>query len=158
MDNGIKFGMIAGAVAAAVFLVFYLITDSPEQSDSARAVGSSDAGQSPSVVNLRSKEQEYLPEGQKEIVDKLSQVRQRPIEAAPATSPQSSTAVSGAAPKKPVVKYTVVSGDTLSDISKRFYGTTAKWQLILDANRKTLKNPAGLKPGMELIIPPDPAQ
>jgi nucleoid-associated protein YgaU len=49
--------------------------------------------------------------------------------------------------------HTVQRGDTLSGISKQYYGTTAKWRKILDANRNTLKSPDSLTPGMKLIIP-----
>ncbi len=159
MTKDFKFGMIAGMIFSAVFLVYYLVSSSPEQSDSARAVFSSDESgdnTTMNVVPLRTKDQGYLPEGQKEILDRLQQVRQRPSDEQTVTgtvtrTPSQST--SQVAQKKPPRTYTVVSGDTLSDISSKFYGTTTKWPLILDANRKTLKTPAGLKPGMELVIP-----
>jgi len=47
----------------------------------------------------------------------------------------------------------VKRGETLSAISKQYYGTTTKWQKILDANRAVLKNPNNLAPGTKLIIP-----
>jgi len=42
---------------------------------------------------------------------------------------------------------------TLSAISRQYYGTANKWQKILDANRDILKDPGKIKPGMKLIIP-----
>jgi nucleoid-associated protein YgaU len=50
--------------------------------------------------------------------------------------------------------YTVKKGDTLQKISEKYYGTTKKWQKIMQANRKTLKDdPKKLRPGMKLVIP-----
>ena len=47
----------------------------------------------------------------------------------------------------------VQKGETLSAISKQYYGSSNKWQKIFDANRSILKNPESLAPGMKLIIP-----
>ncbi|MEO6709416.1 MAG: LysM peptidoglycan-binding domain-containing protein [Planctomycetota bacterium] len=49
--------------------------------------------------------------------------------------------------------YVVKSGDALSKISQEFYGTSKKWQKILDANRDILSSPEKLQPGMRLRIP-----
>ena len=49
--------------------------------------------------------------------------------------------------------YVVKKGDVLSAISQRYYGTSKKWQKILDANRDTLSSPEKLRPGMKLRIP-----
>ena len=49
--------------------------------------------------------------------------------------------------------YIVKKGDVLSGISQQFYGTSKKWQKILDANRDTLSSPEKLRPGMHLRIP-----
>jgi nucleoid-associated protein YgaU len=47
----------------------------------------------------------------------------------------------------------VRSGETLSDISYKYYGSADKWQKILDADRFPIKNPNRLRPGTKLIIP-----
>lgn len=49
--------------------------------------------------------------------------------------------------------YTVQIGDTLSSISRRFYGSEARWRDIYNANRDKLPNPQSLKPGQILRIP-----
>ncbi len=54
------------------------------------------------------------------------------------------------------VEYIVRSGDTLGEISKTYYGTTALWEIILDANRTLISRPQDLRPGMRLLIPPNP--
>jgi nucleoid-associated protein YgaU len=49
--------------------------------------------------------------------------------------------------------YSVKSGDTLSKISKQFYGDANKYMKIFDANRDTLSDPDKIKPGQVLKIP-----
>jgi nucleoid-associated protein YgaU len=50
--------------------------------------------------------------------------------------------------------YTVVSGDTLSKISKNAYGDPNKYQKIFEANTPMLKHPDKIYPGQVLRIPP----
>ena len=50
--------------------------------------------------------------------------------------------------------YTVQSGDTLSKISKQFYGDATKYMKIFDANRDQLNDPDRIKVGQVLQIPP----
>jgi nucleoid-associated protein YgaU len=47
----------------------------------------------------------------------------------------------------------VRTGETLSDISYKYYGSSNKWRKILDANRSQIKDANRLRPGTELIIP-----
>jgi nucleoid-associated protein YgaU len=49
--------------------------------------------------------------------------------------------------------YTVQKGDTLSHISKQFYGKAGAWNQIFEANRDQLDNPDLIKPGQVLKIP-----
>jgi nucleoid-associated protein YgaU len=54
----------------------------------------------------------------------------------------------------PVPKtYTVQAGDTLSKISKQFYGDAGKYMKIFEANRDKLSNPDLIKVGQVLVIP-----
>ena len=50
--------------------------------------------------------------------------------------------------------YTVVSGDTLSKISKQYYGDANKYMKIFEANKPMLSNPDKIYPGQKLRIPP----
>ncbi len=52
--------------------------------------------------------------------------------------------------------YTVQPGDTLSAISKRFYGTTADWPGLARVNSSVVHNPNVLYIGEKLQIPSDP--
>jgi nucleoid-associated protein YgaU len=55
---------------------------------------------------------------------------------------------------KEVKKHVVVSGDTLSGISKKYYDDASKYMKIYDANKDVIGgDPNLIKPGMELIIP-----
>gem|GEM_PF-885498 len=49
--------------------------------------------------------------------------------------------------------YVVRKGDTLSAISRRYYGTALEWRRLADVNRDVLTAPDQLKPGMVLKIP-----
>lgn len=49
--------------------------------------------------------------------------------------------------------YTVQAGDTLSKISKHFYGDPNQYMKIANANKEKVPNPDKITPGMELNIP-----
>jgi nucleoid-associated protein YgaU len=49
--------------------------------------------------------------------------------------------------------YTVKSGDTLSKISKQFYGSPSDYMKIFDANRDQITDPDKIRVGQELKIP-----
>ncbi len=47
----------------------------------------------------------------------------------------------------------VRKGETLSEISRKYYGSANKWQKILDANRNVISDANKLRPETKLIIP-----
>ena len=49
--------------------------------------------------------------------------------------------------------YTVMPGDTLSNVSRKVYGTKNRWREIFNANRDRMATPESLKPGQVLRIP-----
>jgi len=51
--------------------------------------------------------------------------------------------------------YTVKSGDTLSKISKQYYGNSNEYMRIFYANRDKLNDPNKIQVGQQLVIPPD---
>jgi LysM repeat protein len=73
----------------------------------------------------------------------------------PAATPQAApepTPQAAPAPAAPAAQtYTVVSGDTLSAISKRFYGDANQYMRIAQANG--IPNPDRIFPGQQLTIP-----
>ena len=50
--------------------------------------------------------------------------------------------------------HTVVSGDNLSKIAKKFYGDANKYPVIFEANKPMLSHPDKIYPGQMLRIPP----
>ena len=69
--------------------------------------------------------------------------------------PNAQSAASGSSPKaKPAGRtYTVQSGDSLSKISKQFYGSPNEYMKIFEANRDVLNDPNKIAPGQTLKIP-----
>ena len=51
-------------------------------------------------------------------------------------------------------KFHIISaGETLSDISRTYYGSANEWRKILNANREIIKDVNKLRPGTKIIIP-----
>jgi nucleoid-associated protein YgaU len=63
------------------------------------------------------------------------------------------TAGAGIGGGESVRRYTVQAGDTLSKISRQFYGDTGQYNKIFQANRDKLDDPNKIQPGQELVIP-----
>ena len=61
--------------------------------------------------------------------------------------------VKKAGSKKTDQTYVVQSGDTLFSISRKFYNSPKRWKAILEANRKSIRNPKDLTVGQTLLIP-----
>ena len=70
---------------------------------------------------------------------------------------QSGTASTAAARAPESRTYTVVTGDSLSKIARKFYGDANRWREIFAANRDQLDNPDLIQPGQVLKIPADDA-
>lgn len=63
------------------------------------------------------------------------------------------SAPGGQAASKGGTVYTVVKGDCLWNIARKFYGSGAKYTLIFNANKGIIKNPSLIYPGQVLTIP-----
>lgn len=62
---------------------------------------------------------------------------------------------SSAAPKSATRVHVVRKGDTLGNISRKYYGTNDLWRFLADANKiRNPKRTKKLKPGRKLTIPP----
>ncbi len=72
---------------------------------------------------------------------------------APAPAPAEAPAAAAEAPVE-VTVHEVVSGDTLSGIAKKYYGSGNLYMRIFEANRDVLDNPDLIKVGQKLKIPP----
>jgi len=71
--------------------------------------------------------------------------------------PDFSDVQSGASSTAPAAEvyetYEVKSGDSLSKIAKRVYGSANAWKRIFEANKDVLKDPDKIYPGQKLKIP-----
>ena len=47
----------------------------------------------------------------------------------------------------------VLKGQTLTQISQKYYGSAGNWKKIFDANRDKIKDPNKVIPGTKIIIP-----
>lgn len=98
-------------------------------------------------VMVSMKLKQYRPYGTKtcNIVDTSSKPKAsvEPVRAAE-TSP---------APTQSAQTYTVVSGDSLWNIAKKYYGDGNKYTKIYDANRDKIKTPNLIYPGQVFTIP-----
>ncbi|RPJ56137.1 MAG: LysM peptidoglycan-binding domain-containing protein [Acidobacteria bacterium] len=70
----------------------------------------------------------------------------------PSLAPKTPASAAAAAPAA-AKTYTVQAGDSLSKISKQFYGNANEYMKIFDANKDQLKDPNMIKPGQVLKIP-----
>jgi nucleoid-associated protein YgaU len=64
-------------------------------------------------------------------------------------------AAAGGAQGESDQSYTVKGGDTLSKISKQFYGDANEYMRIFYANRDKLNDPDKIQVGQQLAIPAD---
>ena len=74
-------------------------------------------------------------------------------ESGTAAQPQTMTASAAVTGGQSERRYTVKPGDSLSKISKQFYGNANEYRKIFDANRGVLSDPNKIQPGQELVIP-----
>ena len=72
-----------------------------------------------------------------------------------APAPDFSNVKAGSSTTAPAAaqSYTVVAGDTLSKIAKKFLGSANRWHEIHDANRDQISNPDMIRVGQVLKIP-----
>lgn len=67
--------------------------------------------------------------------------------------PKTQTAGASASGGQSSRTYTVKPGDSLSKISKEFYGDANQYEKIFEANRDRLSDPNKIRAGQELVIP-----
>ena len=77
-------------------------------------------------------------------------VAEFPVDPSVAAAPATARAGAGTGQTK---MYTVKPGDTLSKISKQFYGNANEYMRIFNANKDKLKDPDKIQVGQELMIP-----
>jgi nucleoid-associated protein YgaU len=68
-------------------------------------------------------------------------------------TPAAAAAAAGASSTPAARSYTVQPGDSLSKISKQFYGNASMYMKIFEANKDKLDDPDKIRAGMDLRIP-----
>jgi cell envelope opacity-associated protein A len=69
-------------------------------------------------------------------------------------APEAAAAAAVGATSAPAARtYTVQPGDSLSKISKEFYGNANEYMKIFEANKDKLADPDKIRAGMDLLIP-----
>ncbi len=74
-------------------------------------------------------------------------------QAAAQQAPRTQTAGAGIGGGQSTRMYTVQAGDTLSKISKQFYGNANQYMKIFEANRDRLQSPDKIQTGQQIVIP-----
>ncbi len=98
-------------------------------------------------------------EGDKYVSFKLLEYREFGKKSEAIVQPGTTVATVKTAQPVPVVSpkstgsYTVVKGDSLWAIAKKYYGDGAQYGKIYNANKDKIKNPSLIYPGQNLVIP-----
>jgi len=88
------------------------------------------------------------------IWDMLQEMMPPEIGITPQTDSPTAPAPSPPPSRPRPVLHVVQKGETLSSISRKYYGTEGKWRLIHEANKSVIPNPDALPLGAKLKIPP----
>jgi len=75
------------------------------------------------------------------------------INVAETAAPRTQTAGAGIGGGQQSRMYTVQAGDSLSKISRQFYGDSNQYMKIFNANRDRLDDPNKIQAGQQLVIP-----
>lgn len=170
MQKDFKIGLVFGAICLLGLLVW--LATNKNLSPNARMAKS--FGQSQSETSPGSPVNEVPPTDEPSLVsDPPSDTATLPVtrvQTPPEIIPEPVTPVFAGrepnlnAPEDPATEPTgpriktnrfhiVTSGETLSEISQRLYGTSKRWPDILQANKDRLDAPEKIRPGMYLLIP-----
>jgi nucleoid-associated protein YgaU len=106
------------------------------------------------VAKLQQTAQDKAAAAKETVVETASDVKDTVQETVQSTAQAVAQVVSSE--PEPIAEHTVVSGDTLSGIALRYYGSAAraKWMAIYEANKETIgNNPNLIRIGQKLTIP-----
>lgn len=156
----------AAAAAMLVFpVVFCSCSTGPEKEKKAEPeVPVKEAKAEPAAVEVKaepvldnSKETKPAPAPEKKA-EPAPAPEKKKAEPAPVPAPEKKAEPAPAPEKKKAstsrpAEHVVRTGDNLWNISKKYYGSGAKWKLIYEANKSAIKKQDFLEPGTVLAIP-----
>lgn len=103
-------------------------------------------------INVSINLKQYREYSTKIIAVTIKQEQNRPAQSTP--TPTATVAPARNASTAPKTRtYTVVKGDCLWNIAKKYYGNGSKYKDIYNANKSKIKNPNLIYPGQVLVIP-----
>ena len=144
MQKDLKIGMILGLVLVTVTMLWFF--------------AGSNLNPKARILNLRSNREAAAPPEtfgptQSSEVE-TGREENRPL---PATDNQSQEPEWKKYRQEEKIKtqrfHIISEGETLSEISRKYYDSARKWQKILDANKGVIEDVNKLKPGTKIIIP-----
>jgi len=144
MQKDLKTGLVIGLVLTALAAVW--LSTRPSLSVKARMPHSRKAGSSEEITI------DEQPRFITDLPNAVSTEITAAVESEQSNVPEFTVQEQPEKTKPPKI-HVVRSGETLSNISHKYYGSAGKWQKILNANRKAIKDPRKLRPGTKLIIP-----
>lgn len=166
MQRDIKIGLLAGLIIAVIAMVY--VCTRPSLSPTARILKTTQPQEKEqaepepqSHLQPAKQPSQPLPDLRKPVepvrfiepLPKPVAIKETELVITQEPQPQKPTYVS-TEKIKTTRFYIVRKGDTLSKISKRYYGSANQWNKIYEANRDVLgNNPDFLRLGTKLIIP-----
>jgi 5'-nucleotidase/UDP-sugar diphosphatase len=174
MGKDFRTGLVLGLMLSAVALVWVATRPSlrpqarmaqPSQTGSAAILPSGNAQPRP---DQRTPALQESAPAQGNTTNALPAVRNPQPEQPAASGPEAESTYSGPTADSGLPDLTVYEqhekikttrfhivrrGETLSGISRQYYGTAENWRRILAANRQTIKDPNKITPGTKLILP-----
>lgn len=115
--------------------------------------GTTDYGYTLNIIQNRSVELiTNIDNSYKKINEEYVILRSTP-KSNPTTSSTNTGSTATASSNNSSKRYTIVSGDTLSGIARKFYGNSSRWPDIFNANRNVIKNANLIYPGQVITIP-----
>ena len=152
MQKDLKIGMALGLVLVVVAALW--LSTRPSLSTKARMLGSREATSLHSHNTEPQQESTEQTRSAPNLPNTSSTNTTTEIKAEQSNVPDLIVHEQRATNKQQDMKFHIVrKGETLYDISHKYYGSANKWQKICDANRKTIKDVNRLAPGAKLIIP-----
>lgn len=157
MHKDLKIGLVLGVILV-IFVALRLATN-PNLTTRARLQQSYDANFQSEPSSDLILESDTIQTDDKSVTNEAINLTATPtkIETTPETKEQTTNKEPIA--NEPLEKITtqrfhiIQKGETLSEIAYKYYGSAAKWNKILDANRSVIKDVNKLKPGTKIIIP-----
>jgi len=144
MQKDLKIGMILGLVLVTVTMLWFF--------------ASSNLNTKAKILNLRSnRETAPRPETFGPVQSSEADTTREEANPLPAIDNQSQEPEWKKYRQEEKIKtqrfHIISEGETLSEISRKYYDSARKWQKILDANRDVIEDENKLKPGTKIIIP-----